>query len=554
MPSNTTYYNLWIFDPSTDTSSTFLTFRSDVAGTAGGSNMIVLDAALHTHDTQIAALQTVRGIIYVPLLFQSANFFTATGVSGITSYADGLVIDAALDQDCTGTVTININSLGTKSLVKYNSTGSATVNLSSGDMKKNKHYLFRYSLSLDVFIWINSTAGDQVNVVGTSGNFVSLTSTGVLQDSAVNNGLLTHLAGTETLTGAKTFNLPPNYVTQSISTTALLSSASAPIVLIDTTSAGFTLTLPASPVTGEWFIFIDSTAQWATHNLTINPNSKNIDGSSSNVVLNSNNFSYEIYYDGSAWHSKIRAASSDVNTGTDNYKPITPGALRGSVVNVPADGQGTNYQITSSIASNNLTVALKGIDGNDPSATNPILFRIGNTRLTLTSALSVTITAALGDIFTWDSRKIQGYDTQVFIYMINNNGTPQLGISPSPTLTTVATTFYDSGGQTGSVTQSNIVMSGTRNATNGCGVIGRLQVQQLDNNNWTTPTTSNIVNYPIWETDFFQYLPTYGTSNFNPTLTTTLLYRVKRSEILFQTFNLLTTGGTSNNKIGRAHV
>ena len=491
----------------TDTGSTFLSFRSDIAGPSGSSNFVILDAALHSHDTQITALQGVHGVIYVPLIYQSPNFYTASGITPITSYTDGMIIDVSLNQTSgSGGVTININSIGTKSLLKYLTAGTTT-NLAANDLILNKDYLFRYSFSAGAFIWINPTSGDQTNIAGTSGNFIYIASDNTFQDAGVANSAFVHLSGTETLTGAKTFSLPPNYVTQSIDTTALLSSASAPIVLIDTTSAAFVLTLPASPVTGEWFRFIDNTGQWATHNLTINPNSKNIDNSGSNVVLNSTNYSYEIYYDGTSWHSRTAASSAEVNTGADNFKGITPGALRSSVIGVLPDSYGTNYQITSSIGSNNLTIALKGLDGNDPSATNPVIIRAGNGQIVLTSALSITITAAMGDIFTWDAGKIQANDTQLFIYYINNNGTAQLGASPDPMLTTVATNFWDlvPNAQTGTAQFKNIVMSGTRNATNSCRVIGRLQVNQLDNNNWQIPTVSNVVNYPIYTTDWLTW-------------------------------------------------
>ncbi len=203
MPSNTTYYNLFIFDPTTDTGSTFLTFRSDIAGTSGSSNFMIIDAALHTHDTQIAALQNFRGVLFVPLLFQSANYFTATGVTGISSYSDGMILDLSLDQDCTGTVTININTLGTKSLLKYNSTGSGTINLDAGDMKKNKEYLFRYSVSAGAFLWVSPQAGDQINVTGgATGNLVTLSSTGTLVGTTTQSGFISSI--THAATGKTT--------------------------------------------------------------------------------------------------------------------------------------------------------------------------------------------------------------------------------------------------------------------------------------------------------------------------------------------------------------
>lgn len=126
-----------------------------------------------------------------------------------------------------------------------------------------------------------------------------------------------HLAGTETVTGAKTFSLPPNWATQSVSGTATLSQASAPVVLTDTTSAAFTLTLPAAPVTGEWFIIVDDTGQWNTHNLTIGRNGKNIDGAAANLTLSNQWGKVIVYYDGTAWWV--------IGAGASNETPVAVG-------------------------------------------------------------------------------------------------------------------------------------------------------------------------------------------------------------------------------------
>lgn len=178
------------------------------------------------------------------------------------------------------------------------------------------------------------------------------------------------------------------------------------------------------------------------------------------------------------------------------------------------DGQAGNYQIAISIASNNLTVALKDMNGNDPTTLSPVLLRIGNQKLKVTAALSLTITAVMGDIFGWDAGKIQANDAQLFVYLINNNGTPQLGVSPCPMLSNVATNYYDLGAgiQTGAAGYTNIVMSGTRNVTNSASVIGRINVHQLDNNNWQAPTTAMVVNAPIWHTDRLNWSPQHTRS------------------------------------------
>lgn len=61
----------------------------------------------------------------------------------------------------------------------------------------------------------------------------------------------------------------------------------------------------------------------------------------------------------------------------------------GATFNAPR-GFLLNGKIVPSVATNDLTVAIKGLDGNDPSATNPVYCRIGDTIRVITSALSVT--------------------------------------------------------------------------------------------------------------------------------------------------------------------
>jgi hypothetical protein len=213
------------------------------------------------------------------------------------------------------------------------------------------------------------------------------------------------------------------------------------------------------------------------------------------------------------------------------------------LINVAGRPGYANYQIVTSIAANVLTVAVKTKAGVDPSITDPLWFDCGSgNQLALEQALSVAIPNS--DIFAFDVGKIQANDCQLFVYLIDNNGTMQIGVSPNPTFGTVASPYYDAGGQTGGVTQSNIVMSGTRNSTNSCTVIGRINANQLDNNNWQTPVASLVINYPIYETDWLQWLPTY--TGFLTPPVTTLYYKIRRSDVSINTLSMGATSQVSN--------
>ena len=55
---------------------------------------------------------------------------------------------------------------------------------------------------------------------------------------------------------------------------------------INTTSGAITVTLPASPAAGATITFVDYAGTWASNNVTVNPNGRNIFGSTSSRVLN----------------------------------------------------------------------------------------------------------------------------------------------------------------------------------------------------------------------------------------------------------------------------
>ena len=216
----------------------------------------------------------------------------------------------------------------------------------------------------------------------------------------------------------------------------------------------------------------------------------------------------------------------------------------------------TRYKLTPSIASSNLTVTLTHMDGTTPATSRPLWFKIGDAWRAVSGALSVSVTAALGDIFLWDTGKIQGNDAQIFVYMIDNNGTAQIGVSPCPMLVTVATNYYSNGSQTGAAGHTNIVMSGTRDATNTCCVVGRVNVSQTDANNWQSPTSAKIVNDPVYNTDPMNWTPS-PTATAPMTLTTPVVdeayYAVEQWDVHY-TLRITATTATTASAAIRATV
>jgi len=68
------------------------------------------------------------------------------------------------------------------------------------------------------------------------------------------------------------------------------------------------------------------------------------------------------------------------------------------------------------VASNNLTLAIKGKDGNDPSSTNPVYVSIGGTPRAITSALSKTLNAGT-NWFNAGSAELATKEIDYFVYL-----------------------------------------------------------------------------------------------------------------------------------------
>lgn len=103
-------------------------------------------------------------------------------------------------------------------------------------------------------------------------------------------------------------------------------------------------------------------------------------------------------------------------------------------VNAP-QGFLINGKIVPSVASNNLTVALKTLAGADPSATDPVYCRIGDTVRTITAALTYTSNAG-SNYLNAGSAELATKEIDYFVYLNYraSNATMYIGFSRRPDL------------------------------------------------------------------------------------------------------------------------
>lgn len=225
---------------------------------------------------------------------------------------------------------------------------------------------------------------------------------------------------------------------------------------------------------------------------------------------------YKITYDGTQFQvsgiggsAATVATQAEVATGTSNTLTVTP--LGVSRFHMPPAGFLYNGKIVPSVASNNLTVALKGMDGNDPSASNPVYVRIGDTLRTITAALSVTAGAA-GNWFSSGSADLAAKEVDYFVYLgYNATDGIVIGFSPIPFGTTYSSF---------SATDTSRTFCKISTITNAAAAdvyenIGRFAatLSAAAGHLWTVPTftAKNLIQRPIFHTRDLSIEPTvYG--------------------------------------------
>lgn len=200
-----------------------------------------------------------------------------------------------------------------------------------------------------------------------------------------------------------------------------------------------------------------------------------------------------------------------------NSEYMTPINLY-KIMSYPHQGVLLNGQLSVTVASNNLTVAIKGRDGNDPSATNPVHVRIGNTVRTITAALSVTKNAATN----WcnaGSAELATKEIDYFVYLgYNATDGVVIGFSRIP----YANQYSDFSATT--TNEKYCAISTITNAAAGDYYenIGRFAatLSAGAGYTWSVPTftASNLINRPIYETRMLTWTPTITGFSGTPTV------------------------------------
>jgi hypothetical protein len=127
-------------------------------------------------------------------------------------------------------------------------------------------------------------------------------------------------------------------------------------VIADTSGGAFTVTLPASPATGDTVVITDG-GDWATTNLTVGRNGSTIEGDAADMTMDIGGAAVQFTYDGTTWQT---------------YAQIGAVAGLGTTrVNFVATAGQTDFSVTYSAGFIDVYLnGIKLINGSDFTATN----------------------------------------------------------------------------------------------------------------------------------------------------------------------------------------
>lgn len=234
---------------------------------------------------------------------------------------------------------------------------------------------------------------------------------------------------------------------------------------------------------------------------------------------------------------------------SNNTRRVTLGDLANLIgLNLPIEfcpeGHLINGKIQTSVASNNITVSVKTLAGNDPSASDPVFIRINNTIRTITAALSVTKNAGT-NWFGSGGSMFATLEVDYFVYFIwnTNDSAVTIGFARIP----YGRLYSDFSSTT--TNEKYLAYSGSAPASSDEVTVGgrfNAVLSATASFNWSIPSTSIIIQKPIYYSRWLRYIPTWTGFSANPSdLTGYIGYRI--FDNMVEVDLNPQTGGTSNN-------
>jgi len=160
--------------------------------------------------------------------------------------------------------------------------------------------IITFPLLTETFYFIkNNTSGAytvQLKAVSGSGATVTFATTDKLWKIIWLDGVATNTGVYEVPFGTSSYTGPSAWITKTGTYTAVAGDR----ILANTNGGAFTITLPASPSTGDTVNFIDQGYDFNTNALTVGRNSSNIANAAADIVVNTQGAAFGLVYSGDA--------------------------------------------------------------------------------------------------------------------------------------------------------------------------------------------------------------------------------------------------------------
>lgn len=187
-----------------------------------------------------------------------------------------------------------------------------------------------------------------------------------------------------------------------------------------------------------------------------------------------------------------------------------------------------NGKISTSVATNDLTVAIKTLAGADPSTSDPVYVRIGDTMRSITSALSHTLADGT-NWFNSGAASTATLEMDYFVYLgYNATDGVVIGFSRIP----YARVYGDF-----SATSTNDKYAAISTITNAAStdeyeVVGRFNaiLSATAAFNWSLPATSIVISRPIFNTRVLSFTPSW-TNITQGSATNTGTYQIRDRKV-----------------------
>ena len=165
------------------------------------------------------------------------------------------------------------------------------------------------------------------------------------------------------------------------------------------------------------------------------------------------------------------------------------------------------YNIVTSVASWNLTVALKNFEWNDPTTTKPVKVQIGWVIRTITSALSYTEIVWQNYYNLW-SAELATKEVDLFVYLCQDTLVNTITIAWARIPYWITKADFDFSWFDREKWLNTVNNTSTDKVVN----IGRFNAILSATYDWSIPATSVIINRPVFETRKLEYIPQFSNS------------------------------------------